>query len=351
MPERLFPDPAPVRDERSCFILMPFRSPFNEIYTDHIFPALGRLRVSARRADDIFSARPVILDIWDGISSAAFLVAELTGRNPNVFYELGIAHTLGKPVILLAQTAEDLPFDIRGVRAIIYEYTPRGCRRLEELLVATVREVMLDLNLFTIGISGSNRSEKNPFHLLGYHLSALLHKMGYRIVSGGGQGVAFEVLKGLAQHASHAEPEQGPSTIRTFKPIGYTDFPPPPIGQVLYQGRTWDECRQVWVGEVDALLVIGGGTGTRYEVDCARTRRIPILVLRGSGGTADEIAGSLGKPPLSSDPLVAVIESSGLESLMDDPTTRLVAETIVRELRELVHVKRGASSPEKAART
>jgi len=189
MRESLFPPPSIVKDDRSCFVLMPFRSPFNEIYSDHILPTLTSLRIAVKRADDIFSTRQVIFDIWDGITSAAFLVAELSGRNPNVFYEMGIAHTLNKPVVLLAQSTKDLPFDIQGLRAIIYEYTPRGCKKLEEQLIATVRTLLLDLKLFTIGISGSNRKKENPFRPLAIEIGAIFsHLDCCRIVSGGGKG-------------------------------------------------------------------------------------------------------------------------------------------------------------------
>jgi nucleoside 2-deoxyribosyltransferase len=59
--------------------------------------------------------------IWSGINSARVLVAELTTRNPNVFYELGLAHALRKPVVLVAGAEEDVPFDLKHIRVIYYE--------------------------------------------------------------------------------------------------------------------------------------------------------------------------------------------------------------------------------------
>ncbi len=70
-------------------------------------------------------------DITKSIEKARIIVADLTGRNPNVFYEVGIAHTLNKTVLLLAQNIDDVPFDLRHRRVLIYEYSPRGCKRLE----------------------------------------------------------------------------------------------------------------------------------------------------------------------------------------------------------------------------
>ena len=65
----------------------------------------------------------IIDDICNSILGADVVVADCTGQNPNVFYELGIAHTLGKDVILLTQSIDDIPFDISHLRFIEYENT------------------------------------------------------------------------------------------------------------------------------------------------------------------------------------------------------------------------------------
>jgi hypothetical protein len=67
-----------------------------------------------------FSTGEAMEDVWRRLNESAFIIADLTGRNPNVFYELGIAHTLGKPVILLSQCIDDVPFDVRHNRVILY---------------------------------------------------------------------------------------------------------------------------------------------------------------------------------------------------------------------------------------
>jgi nucleoside 2-deoxyribosyltransferase len=59
--------------------------------------------------------------VWRGIRQAKVLVAELTSKNPNVFYELGLAHALEKPVVLVSSNQEDVPFDLRHIRAILYD--------------------------------------------------------------------------------------------------------------------------------------------------------------------------------------------------------------------------------------
>lgn len=74
------------------------------------------------RADtEIFGTGKIIDQIWSGINNARVLVAELTKRNPNVFYELGLAHALEKPVVLVSSNEEDVPFDLQHIRVIYYD--------------------------------------------------------------------------------------------------------------------------------------------------------------------------------------------------------------------------------------
>ena len=130
-------------DQRLVFVLSPFGEPFNTIYGDHIRPSIETIAgLKCRRADDIYDNRPIIEDIWRYTNEARIVVAELTGRNPNVFYETGIAHTVGKEVILITQSMDDVPFDLKHLRCIVYEYTPRGTQNLEENLKNTLRNIL-----------------------------------------------------------------------------------------------------------------------------------------------------------------------------------------------------------------
>jgi len=79
------------------FVIMPFAEDLRAVYDDHIRAVAGRLGITSTRADDFFAANSIISDVWNAITDAKVLVADCTGRNPNVFYELGIAHTLGSP--------------------------------------------------------------------------------------------------------------------------------------------------------------------------------------------------------------------------------------------------------------
>jgi hypothetical protein len=122
---------AIAKEHPKCFIIMPFgRQDLEELYAEFLLPALNECELECQRGDDIFGSNVIMEDIRTAISSADLIVADLTGQNPNVFYEVGIAHTLGKPVLLLSMSMEDIPFDLRHRRVLPYEYTPMGCKRL-----------------------------------------------------------------------------------------------------------------------------------------------------------------------------------------------------------------------------
>ncbi|MEV6226930.1 hypothetical protein AB0L88_03430 [Saccharopolyspora shandongensis] len=128
--------------EKHCFFLSPFEDPFDTIYKEHVAPTLDKVGISVERGDEIFSVDVIIEDIWKAINSAAIIVADVTGKNPNVMYEIGMAHTVGKPVLMISQSIEDVPFDLRHRRCIVYEYTPPGIRKLEEKLESTLEYVL-----------------------------------------------------------------------------------------------------------------------------------------------------------------------------------------------------------------
>jgi hypothetical protein len=125
--------------DNHCFYLCPFSEPFNTVYNDHIIKAVTSNGFTVERADEIFGTQPIIEDIWEAINSASLVIADVTGKNPNVMYETGMAHTIGKPVLIITQNIDDVPFDLKHYRCIIYEYTPRGCAKLEEKVTSTVR--------------------------------------------------------------------------------------------------------------------------------------------------------------------------------------------------------------------
>lgn len=133
-------------DPRLTFVLMPFTDQLTQIYTTFVKPVVesSDFNLVCRRADDIKSNRAVIQDIWKSLCEARFVIADLTGFNANVLYELGIAHTLGKETILIYQRGSDVkfPFDLTHIRRIEYENNAIGGRALETELRATLRAII-----------------------------------------------------------------------------------------------------------------------------------------------------------------------------------------------------------------
>lgn len=99
---------------------MPFADEFSDVYKYFISESLQDSGYTVLRADDIKSQNNIIGDIIEGIVKSDLVVADLTGANPNVYYELGIAHALNKKVILITQEIEELPFDLRSYRVVGY---------------------------------------------------------------------------------------------------------------------------------------------------------------------------------------------------------------------------------------
>jgi len=124
------------------FVLMPFREDLRAVYDDHISQVARKLNCTVKRGDDFFTTHDIMKDVWNGICSAKVILADCTDRNPNVFYEIGMAHTVGKPVVLITQNTDDVPFDLRHIRYIRYQYTPPGMRKFEELLSRTLEEIL-----------------------------------------------------------------------------------------------------------------------------------------------------------------------------------------------------------------
>lgn len=109
------------RKKPKAFVIMPFDAEARPVYEDFIRPTLDSLGFDVSRADDLLNQQNILRDILSSIASADLLVADLTDSNSNVYYELGLAHALRKPVILLGQDIEEIPFDIRPYRLIIYD--------------------------------------------------------------------------------------------------------------------------------------------------------------------------------------------------------------------------------------
>jgi hypothetical protein len=120
-PERLYPPPKPATPDRiRCFLVMPFSLEWSNDVHRALASACRSVGVHPVRGDDVFTPTDILNDIWHSIHGADFVIADITGRNPNVLYELGIAHTLAKPVLIISRNAADIPIDLSTRRVILY---------------------------------------------------------------------------------------------------------------------------------------------------------------------------------------------------------------------------------------
>jgi hypothetical protein len=119
-----------VLDRNLVFVLMPFSEAWSDRVWEVVVATITQMGLRAERADNRHG--PIVTeDIWRGIVESRIVLADVTGWNPNVFCELGVAHTLGKDVVLQCQPMVRLPFDTQGFRHIIYSDNPSGMRLLE----------------------------------------------------------------------------------------------------------------------------------------------------------------------------------------------------------------------------
>lgn len=102
------------------FVLMPFDEKFDDIYKFGIKGAAEEAGAYAERVDEQIFTEGILERIFNQINKADLIVADMTGRNPNVFYEVGYAHSLGKIVLLLTQDVDDIPFDLKHRQHIVY---------------------------------------------------------------------------------------------------------------------------------------------------------------------------------------------------------------------------------------
>jgi hypothetical protein len=113
-----------------AFVLMPFTSDFNDIYKLGIQAACTDADVIAERVDEQTYTETILERIYRQIQVSDFVIADMTGKNPNVFYEVGYAHALGKFCTLLTQSADDIPFDLKHHRHIVYDGSIEKLKKL-----------------------------------------------------------------------------------------------------------------------------------------------------------------------------------------------------------------------------
>ena len=137
-------------------IMMPFRAEF-----DFAFKAIQRAcaanNMRSLRADDIWEESTIIQDIFNLLFRARVVIVDFTGKNPNVMYETGIAHTLGKDVVPISQSLDDVPFDMAHHRVLKYLPNVEGIAQLESRLAAKLKPTIIPTD-----VQLEKRSEVSP---------------------------------------------------------------------------------------------------------------------------------------------------------------------------------------------
>jgi hypothetical protein len=111
-------------------VMMPFNSRFDEVYSA-LRETVESVGLKCRRADDIWENPAVMQDVVSLIDRSRVVICDCSNRNANVFYEIGIAHTLGREVILITQAETDIPFDLRHLRYVSYLNNGEGREELK----------------------------------------------------------------------------------------------------------------------------------------------------------------------------------------------------------------------------
>jgi hypothetical protein len=130
-----------------CFVLMPFSSSFNRIYKDGIKECCRQAQVYCERVEEQIFQESILERIFNQISKADLIIADMSGKNSNVFYEVGYAHALGKKTILITKNANDIPFDLKHFYHIIYD---GDIEKLKKELLPRINSFKNSFDQFTV---------------------------------------------------------------------------------------------------------------------------------------------------------------------------------------------------------
>lgn len=105
-------------------------------------PEKSNETISCHRADKAARPGEIITHVIENLVSADIVIADLSGRNPNVFYESGVRHSVNNNTILIADNLDDVPFDLRGLRTIAYKWDAEQMLKLRRSLKNAIIEIM-----------------------------------------------------------------------------------------------------------------------------------------------------------------------------------------------------------------
>ena len=161
------------KPKKFCFVLMPFDEEFGDVYELGIKQSCIDAGIYCERVDEQIFDGSILERIYNQISKADIIIVDVTDRNPNVFYEVGYAHALGKITILLTKNAEDIPFDLKHYPHIIYNHINKLKKELTKRVKWFAENEITSDNDLKIGIDvylGEKNlsSEKVVYNVLRY---------------------------------------------------------------------------------------------------------------------------------------------------------------------------------------
>jgi len=210
--EKVAPSPKGESGHETCFVISPIGKPGTEKHTrfkeilDYVIKAAVKAsgyNLQVLRADDIDRAGSFIKDILESLYGSYVVIADLTEQNPNVFYELGVRHALSPRTILIAQSIDDIPSDLREYRTIVYDTSAKGAATFSSRLKKYLSEMQKEPEradnpvLDRIGSIFENRiaaleAEKQQ---LKNDLSVVLQKGAPKVKTSSGVSVATRVSR------------------------------------------------------------------------------------------------------------------------------------------------------------
>ena len=148
-------------DKPKIFVIQPFGKEFEAVY-NLIASAAAQVNVSVFRADSISIGESIVEGISQAIESSSLIIADVTNANPNVMYEVGLAQAKKKPLILIAGSSREIPFDLSGIRVLIYDLL--SPKEFIDSLAKTIQIALKQPESFTpVGISRERKKKEAVF--------------------------------------------------------------------------------------------------------------------------------------------------------------------------------------------
>jgi CheY-like chemotaxis protein len=117
-----------MRERQFVFVAMPFSGRLDALYKAAIVPAIQELGYQCVRMDEVAHNRESYVELVEHLKTSKLVICLADDANPNVYYEVGYAHSMGKEVLIVAENVDDLRFDVRGRHAIAYGKNPKSVR-------------------------------------------------------------------------------------------------------------------------------------------------------------------------------------------------------------------------------